>query len=127
MNPTKRLMKASLNRMGLNVTRTPRGLSSPTRLEQLYRKYKGNTMLGRAEYMRNLALAATVTAPGCVIECGVWKGGSSAGMGEVLGPDREYFCSIVFRVTSIHSRSTAPLHLPGRLTRMDPGTSTTLS
>jgi O-methyltransferase len=91
MKPTKRLMKASLNRMGLNVSRMPRGLSSPPRLEQIYRKYKGNTMLGQAEYMRNLALAATVTAPGCVIECGVWKGGSSAGMAEVLGPEREYF------------------------------------
>jgi O-methyltransferase len=84
-------MKASLNRMGMNVTRMPRGVSSPASLEGLYLKYKNNTMLGPSEYMRNLALAATVTAPGCVIECGVWKGGSSAGMAEVLGPDREYF------------------------------------
>jgi len=28
---------------------------------------------------------------GCVIECGVWRGGMSAGIAEVLGPDRDYF------------------------------------
>ena len=28
---------------------------------------------------------------GCVIECGVWRGGMSAGMAEVLGEQREYF------------------------------------
>jgi O-methyltransferase len=61
------------------------------RLEQLYRKYKDKTMLQREQYVRNLALVQSVTAHGCVIECGVWKGGTIAGMAEVLGPDREYF------------------------------------
>lgn len=28
---------------------------------------------------------------GCVIECGVWRGGMIAGMAEVLGKDRQYF------------------------------------
>jgi O-methyltransferase len=61
-------------------------------LQQLYHKYKNYTMLDRDGYMRNVGLAQTMAAvPGCVIECGVWKGGSSAGMAEVLGPDREYF------------------------------------
>jgi O-methyltransferase len=91
MNPAKRLIKASFNLMGLNVSRISRGPSATPRLDHLYLKYKGNTMLSREGYLTNLALAATVTTPGCVIECGVWKGGSSAGMAEVLGPDREYF------------------------------------
>jgi O-methyltransferase len=91
MTPAKRLIKASFTLIGLNISRMPRGSSSTQHFDQLYRKYKDNTMLGRKEYVTNLALTATVTTPGCVIECGVWKGGSSAGMAEVLGSDREYF------------------------------------
>ena len=66
-------------------------MASSVVFEELYRKYKDYTMLGPDEYMANLALTSTVTAPGCVIECGVWKGGTSAGMAEILGPDRDYF------------------------------------
>ena len=80
-----RVISASFNLIGLTVSRTPRGLNSPQRLEALYSKYKDNTMLGREAYMTNLALAASVTAPGCVIECGVWKGGSSAGRPRFVG------------------------------------------
>src|SRR6202011_189229 len=54
-------------------------------------KYKSKTMLGRDHYITNLLLTESVTAKGYVIECGVWKGGTIAGMAEVLGPDREYF------------------------------------
>jgi O-methyltransferase len=87
----KRLIKTSLNAMGVNVSRAAHTSTSATLLDQLYEKYRHNTMLGRDEYVANLALTATVRAAGCVIECGVWKGGSSAGMAEILGPDRDYF------------------------------------
>src|SRR5262245_8503424 len=88
---TWRLLTACFNRIGLSIARIPRGAGTPDRFDELYRKYKDQTMLGRTEYITNLALAASVTAPGCVIECGVWKGGTTAGMAEVLGPAREYF------------------------------------
>ena len=86
-------------------------MASSVVFEELYCKYKDYTMLGPDGYMANLALTSTVTAPGCVIECGVWKGGTCARMAEILGPDRDYSCSIAFRGMSIHSRSTDRLHL----------------
>jgi O-methyltransferase len=58
---------------------------------QLFSKYRERTMLTREGYLANLELVSTIKASGCVVECGVWKGGTSAGMAEVLGPDREYF------------------------------------
>lgn len=42
--------------------------------------------------MANLAIAERVRdVPGCVVECGVWRGGMIAGLADVLGPDRTYF------------------------------------
>jgi hypothetical protein len=91
MNAAVRLLKSSLDLMGVKVSRAPRHDAKTKHLALLYEKYKDFTMLGPVEYATNLALASTVSTPGCVIECGVWKGGSSAGMAEVLGPDRQYF------------------------------------
>jgi O-methyltransferase len=40
----------------------------------------------------NLALAEMAgNVSGCIVECGVWRGGMSAGICSVLGPDRRYF------------------------------------
>lgn len=57
-----------------------------------YRKYRAYTMIHEARYMANLELCDKFAAtPGCVVECGVWRGGMSAGIAEVLGADRHYF------------------------------------
>jgi O-methyltransferase len=49
-------------------------------------------MISRDTYVGNLSLASKVTGvPGCVVECGVWRGGMSAGMAAILGADRKYF------------------------------------
>lgn len=62
------------------------------KLSNLYFKFKDFTMIPQDCYMKNLELASWVTnVPGCVVECGVWRGGMIAGISEILGPDREYF------------------------------------
>jgi len=56
------------------------------------RKYRAHTMIPREQFVDNLLLVARVyDLPGCVVECGVWRGGMIAGMAEVLGPHRHYY------------------------------------
>lgn len=62
------------------------------RLDFLYRKYRNYTMVHGPTYVKNLLIAHGVrNVDGCVIECGVWRGGMVAGIAEVMGPEREYF------------------------------------
>jgi O-methyltransferase len=59
---------------------------------RLYRKHRRSTMTHATAYISNLLLARSVLdVSGCVVECGVWRGGMIAGIAEVLGPDRDYF------------------------------------
>jgi O-methyltransferase len=58
----------------------------------VYRLLKEFTMVPELVYCYNLSLAERVkNIPGCVIECGVWRGGMCAGLHTVLGPQRRYF------------------------------------
>ena len=59
---------------------------------RLHRKYREYTMAPAGYFWRNLRIVDERRhVRGCVVECGVWRGGMSAGMAEVLGPGREYF------------------------------------
>ena len=77
-----RMVKRALSRMGL--------CREAGRLEKIYEKHRYYTMIPKATYIRNLQLASRQQAvAGCVVECGVWKGGRIAGMAEVLGAGRD--------------------------------------
>jgi O-methyltransferase len=57
----------------------------------LYAKYAEYTMIPKGTYINNLSLIDEHRAvAGCVVECGVWRGGMIAGIAELLGPDRQY-------------------------------------
>lgn len=79
-----------------DVYRTARtGLSRAVRSARylsLHRKYRDFTMAPFRPYWSNIRIVNEHRhVPGCIVECGVWRGGMSAGMAEVLGPGREYF------------------------------------
>jgi O-methyltransferase len=58
----------------------------------IYARFASFTRLSRQAYGDNLALCETVAhVPGAVVECGVWRGGMSAGMASVMGPERSYY------------------------------------
>ena len=62
------------------------------RFYPIYRRHREQTMVWPSVYLRNLQLASRYEpVRGCVVECGVWRGGMIAGIAEVLGPGRKYW------------------------------------
>jgi hypothetical protein len=65
---------------------------SVRRYRRIYEKFREFTMISRETYVNNLSLASKVeVVSGCVVECGVWRGGMSAGLAAILGTNRNYF------------------------------------
>jgi len=66
--------------------------AGPQRLRSIYQKFQAFTMVGEEKYIGNLAMAEMCKEiPGCVVECGTWRGGMIAGIADVLGADRRYY------------------------------------
>jgi len=60
--------------------------------QQIHEKYKAFTMVPEQVYVRNLAIAERISGlDGCIVECGVWRGGMIAGLADMLGSERSYY------------------------------------
>jgi O-methyltransferase len=58
----------------------------------IHEAFRDFTMTPDWLFADNLQLIETVrSVQGCVVECGVWRGGMSAGMARILGSQRRYF------------------------------------
>src|SRR5215831_15391207 len=65
---------------------------SAARQRKIYARVSDYTMIPVRRFCANLSLAETVLdIPGCIVECGVWRGGMSAGLCLLLGSERDYF------------------------------------
>ena len=61
-------------------------------LTSIYKQFREYTMIPEGHYLDNLSLAKSVESiNGCIVECGVWRGGMSAGIAKILGQNRTYY------------------------------------
>src|SRR5437763_4267208 len=58
---------------------------------RIYSRYREFTMIPHSVYIENLRLCERLAPKnGCIVECGVWRGGMSAGMADIL-PERVHY------------------------------------
>jgi O-methyltransferase len=59
----------------------------------IYKKHRESTMISSEYYVNNLRVIHDLArdVPGCVVECGTWRGGMIAGIADLLGPERRYY------------------------------------
>ena len=81
--------KPSMFSTTLSVVKLARSLAHGS---VLFSKYRQNTMISYRGYLGNILAARKARAvDGCVVECGVWRGGMIAGIAELLGAARTYY------------------------------------
>jgi O-methyltransferase len=89
-------MSTSVRASVTGLVRTFRGFTSSRRLtwklRRIQQQCRDFTMISQNGFIDNLRLIDSVrNISGCVVECGVWRGGMSAGMALFLGPGRKYY------------------------------------
>jgi hypothetical protein len=98
--PLKRKIKdyilRKLSRQTKNIIKTivesPKRIKEELFFKQLRGKYATYSMIPHETFKENLRLAKKFkNIKGAVVECGVWRGGMSAALSEVLGQDRKYY------------------------------------
>lgn len=86
MKLIKRIVNYFLSKLGYEINK------KITLNFELYKKYKAFTMVPEKSFEDNVKLASLIkNIEGCIVECGVWKGGMIAAIAEYLGSDRKYY------------------------------------
>jgi len=84
MNISSYRSKRALELVGIGLRRV--------RYERLRKRFADYTMIMQPAFRHNLELVRSYRhVQGAVAECGVWRGGMSAAMAMVLGPERTYY------------------------------------
>lgn len=69
-----------------------RSVATGRKLRKIYAQCRDFTVIPEGLFVANLRLIESIShLSGCVVECGVWRGGMSSGMAFLLGPDRTYY------------------------------------
>lgn len=83
----KKIIKKVFRTAGLRISRFD---AAQAHYELLYEKYKTYTMVPKEWFIANLELCSQYQElEGAYVECGVWRGGMSAAIAEILKPETD--------------------------------------